>query len=187
MEEEVKSFTEQLRQLTTENELIRTQHPNHAPKIALTGIYNGNKKEYRGFVNQFNLFFFLNPHEYPTDAAKLGPIFSPLTGDALRWASPLLENNKPAMQNHSQFIKDFAKLFNVPQRENTANDAIRSLRQGKEPVTNYASVFRPLAIDLDWNESIPVSQFEEGLNDEIIDIYLKQKPRPLSKALSRRP
>ncbi|OLY84735.1 Retrotransposon-derived protein PEG10 [Smittium mucronatum] len=121
--DQVKSLAEQLRQLTTENELLRTQLPNHVPKIALPEIYEGNKKEYRGFVDQCNPFFFLHPHEYPTDAEKV-----------------------------------------------TANDAIRSLRQGKKPVENYASEFRRLAMDLDRNKSAIASQFEEGLNNEILDI-----------------
>ncbi|OMJ12323.1 Retrotransposon-derived protein PEG10 [Smittium culicis] len=179
MEDQVKYLTEQLCQLATENELLRMQRPKNAPKIALPERYDGKKNEYRGFVNQCNLLFFLHPQEYPTDAAKVGLIFSLLTGDALRWASPLLENNNPAMHHHSQFMKEFSKVFDDPQREKTANDAIRSLRQGKEPVANYASEFRRLAMDLDWNESALVSQFEEGLNDDILDV-LAQAETPVT-------
>ncbi|OMJ26208.1 Retrotransposon-derived protein PEG10 [Smittium culicis] len=51
----------------------------------------------------------------------------------------------------------------------TANDFIHALRQGSNPVSMYASEFQRLMMDLDSNESATVSQFSEGLNENVLD------------------
>ncbi|OMH79265.1 Retrotransposon-derived protein PEG10, partial [Zancudomyces culisetae] len=76
--------------------------------------------------------------------------------------------------------EEFAKVFDDPQRAQTANDAIRALKQGDSSVTMYASEFRRLIMDLDWNEAACVSQFSEGLNESVLDtLALFQTPTDL--------
>ncbi|OMH80914.1 Retrotransposon-derived protein PEG10, partial [Zancudomyces culisetae] len=100
--------------------------------------------------------------------------------NALRWASPYIEKGSPVLQDYELFMKEFSKVFDDLQRTQTANDAIRALRQGSTTVSMYSSEFRRLMMDLDWNESALVSQFAEGLNENILDtLALFQTPSDL--------
>ena len=45
----------------------------------------------RSFLNQLTLIFVINSSTYDTDTIRIGLAGSLLTGDALRWFSPLLE------------------------------------------------------------------------------------------------
>ncbi|OMH79617.1 Retrotransposon-derived protein PEG10, partial [Zancudomyces culisetae] len=84
------------------------------------------------------------------------------------------------LHNFDLFTEEFAKVFDDPQRAQTANDAIRALKQGDSSVTMYASKFRRLIMDLDWNEAACVSQFSEGLNESVLDtLALFQTPTDL--------
>ncbi|OMJ14694.1 Retrotransposon-derived protein PEG10, partial [Smittium culicis] len=161
---------------------VYTQFPAHVPaaRIALPERYDGDRSQFRGFTNQCRLLFFTHPDHYPSQTNKVGLAMSLLTGNALRWASPYIEKGSPVLQDYELFMKEFSKVFDDPQRTRTANDAIRALRQGFTTVSMYASEFRRLMMDLDWNESALVSQFSEGLNENILDtLALFQTPSDL--------
>ncbi|OMJ23595.1 Retrotransposon-derived protein PEG10 [Smittium culicis] len=173
--EEIQQLTAELQRLTAENAgLLALQTnpvPSHAPapRLALPERYDGDRSQFRGFVNQCRLLFFTHPDLYATTSSKVGLIMSLLTGNALRWASPYIEKGSLVLQDYEVFLKEFSKVFDDPQRTQTANDAIRALHQGTTPVSMYASEFRRLLMDLDWNESALVSQFAEGLSDKVLD------------------
>ncbi|OMJ10675.1 Retrotransposon-derived protein PEG10 [Smittium culicis] len=161
---------------------VSTQFPAHVPaaRIALPERYDGDRSQFRGFTNQCRLLFFTHPDHYPSQTNKVGLVMSLLTGNALRWASPYIEKGSPVLQDYELFMKEFSKVFDDPQRTQTANEAIRALRQGFTTVSMYASEFRRLMMDLDWNESALVSQFSEGLNENILDtLALFQTPSDL--------
>ncbi|OMJ10962.1 Retrotransposon-derived protein PEG10 [Smittium culicis] len=143
---------------------VSTQFPAHvtAAKIALPERFDGDRSQFRGFINQCRL------------------IMSLLAGNALRLASPYIEKGSPVFQDYELFMKEFSKVFDDPQRTQTADDAIRALRQSSTTVSMYASEFKRLMMDIDWNESALVSQFSEGLNENILDtLALFQTPLDL--------
>ncbi|OMJ19983.1 Retrotransposon-derived protein PEG10 [Smittium culicis] len=156
--------------------------PVHLPqaRFALSERYDGNRSLFRGFVNQCRLLFFTNPDQYPTDVSKVGLVMSLLSGNAVRWASPYIEKESPLLYSFELFLKELCKVFDDPQRTETANDSIRALRIGPNPVSMYSFEFRILMMDLDWNESALVSQFSEGLNENVLDtLALFQTPTDL--------
>ncbi|OMJ14567.1 Retrotransposon-derived protein PEG10 [Smittium culicis] len=138
-------------------------------RISLPERYDGDRSQFRGFTNQCRLLFFSYPDQYNSATSKVSLVMSLLTGNALRWASPYIEKGSSVLFDYELFMIEFSKVFDDPQRTQTANDAIRALRQGSTPVSMYASEFRRLMMDLDWNESALVSQFSEGLHDRILD------------------
>ena len=40
------------------------------PKICFPGKFEGNRSQFRGFLNQVCLVFHMQPNRYPTDAAQ---------------------------------------------------------------------------------------------------------------------
>ncbi|OMH81037.1 Retrotransposon-derived protein PEG10, partial [Zancudomyces culisetae] len=113
----------------TDPNLLSTTIHTQPVKIALPERYDGDRTKFRGFINQCRLVFFTQPGHYPSSANKVGLIMSLLTGNVLRWASPYIEKNSPVLHNFDLFMEEFAKVFDDPQRAQTANDAIRALKQ----------------------------------------------------------
>ncbi|OMJ17865.1 Retrotransposon-derived protein PEG10, partial [Smittium culicis] len=172
----------QVLQEANQGSQVPAHFPAHAPsiRISLPERYNGDRSQFRGFTNQCRLLFFTHPDHYPSETNKVGLIISLLTGNALRWVSPYIEKGSPVLQDYELFMKEFSKVFDDPQRTQTANDAIRALRQASTTVSMYVSEFRRLMMDLEWNESSLVSQFAEGLNENILDtLALFQTPSDL--------
>jgi hypothetical protein len=164
------------------------KEPTREPKVGLPDKFDGNRSKYRGFINQMDLLFMINPQRYPTDAVKIGTIGTLLTGNALTWFSPFLE--KPmhyaeCLSDYSKFKDLMDRTFADIDRVTIAATKIRKLSQGKQPCATYASSFRLLAADLDWNDAALIQQFRFGLNDDVKDMLLHyDHPDTLDAAIS---
>lgn len=158
------------------------------PKITLPEKFNGDRKEFRNFINQIQLVFMLNPGRYPNDAAKVGTVGTLLTGKARSWFTPLIENpsaNANILNDFEAFKSLMYQSFGDTDRVAVAENRIRRLRQGTRPAAHYGSDFRQLACDLKWNDSALISQFKDGLNDSVKDMLLHHSiPETLNEMIT---
>uniref|UniRef100_A0A8C5PUW8 ribonuclease H n=1 Tax=Leptobrachium leishanense TaxID=445787 RepID=A0A8C5PUW8_9ANUR len=65
------------------------------------------------------------------------------------------------------------EMYDDPFRENTAQTALRSLRQGRRAAEEYVTEFRRWASETTWNDSALVDQFRFGLNDTLKDEFAR--------------
>jgi hypothetical protein len=54
--------------------------------------FDGDRRKFRGFINQLELVFMLNPSKYSIEATKVAVIGTLLTGKVLARFTPFLEN-----------------------------------------------------------------------------------------------
>ena len=157
------------------------------PKICLPGKFDGNRSQFRGFINQVRLVIHMHPNRYPTDAAQVGLVGTLLTGTALAWFAPLLEKKSPLLQDFEGFIREFQENFGDTDSVRTTINKIRRLRQGDRPASAYAADFRLLACDIPWDEEALMDQFRYGLRNDVKDLLLTfhEDPRSLTEAVSR--
>jgi hypothetical protein len=171
-------------------QLIEAQAPEPArePKIYMPNKFDGNRKGFRVFISQVELVFMLNSKRYRTDSLKVGFIGTLLSGRALDWFTPMLENKERysnVLDNYKEFRKAFESAFGEPDREQVAETAIYNLVQGKSPASVYAANFRNIAVDLSWNDPALIVQFRRGLNDDIKDMLLNHdKPKTLDEMIN---
>lgn len=170
----VQNIVERLQRFEAENRNLRqlsagsrTDH-----REALPEIFNGDRHRFRGFVNQVDLLFMINPHYYASDSLKVGLIGTLLCDKALAWFSPYLERNDPILADYTAFKKLLFLTFDEPDRSVVGAAKVRKLSQGNHSAFSYASEFRLLAANLDWNDAALVNQFCYGLNDTIKDLLL---------------
>ena len=157
----------------------------HAPKVALPDKFDGNRAKYRGFMNQLHLIFRLQPDRYPNGLTQVGLLGTLLTGSALSWFAPLLEQNSPLLNDLDTFLNEFESAFGDSDKARTAANKIRSLTQGNRPASTYASEFRLIACDLTWGESALIDQFHEHLRSDVKDLLLTMKdPTTLNEAIA---
>src|SRR5689334_21490532 len=120
MESMLLQLNQQLQALQQENQQLKATiqqnlhpQPQH-PKIDLPEKFDGDKRKLRGFINQLQLAFTLNPNKYPTDAIKVAFVGSLLTGRALSWFNPMFENTEkyyPILNSWLEFKKCLVETF----------------------------------------------------------------------------
>lgn len=188
----IQELLARLAALEAQQEHLLQQQPqsNHAPepKILLPERFNGDRKKYRGFINQIELVFMINPNRYHTDALKVGCIGSLLSDKALAWFTPFLEQPRKyteVLNNYQEFRTLMDDTFGDKDRSIVAASKIQKLRQGKQPASSYAAEFRQIAADLTWNDSALIHQFRLGLRDDVKDMLLHHDyPKTLLEAIN---
>ncbi len=158
---------------------------NLPPKISLPDKFDGSRSKYRGFVNQVRLYICMQPGQYPSDDVQVGLLGTLLTGPALAWFSPLMENFDPLLDDFNAFLKEFEATFGNSDKVRIAATKIRALSQGSRPASTYASEFRQIACDLNWGQDALIDQFRTGLKGDVKDLLLTvADPVTLNEAIS---
>lgn len=174
-------------QLENENARLRNGMPLHAhqpmfsppaaapPKIPLPDKFDGTRDKLRGFLNQLDLVFKLQPDWYSTESMKVAWAGTLLSGRALTWFNPMLE--KPEDYQHilnsfDEFKRAIKASFAPIDEANVSAGKIRRLRQGKMPCSVYAAEFTLLAADIGWNDAALIQQFRAGLSKEVKDMLV---------------
>ena len=193
LEEIIESLGRRLENLESQNRLLRQQvdnnsnafalsqalnetpqinHSNKEPKVSLPPKFNGNRKEFRGFINQLELVFRLQPTRYNSDKIKTATLGTLLSDKALSWYNPYLENPESFTEDLNSwpiFKAKFKATFGEINQELNSENELRNLKQNNRPCANYVAEFRQLATDLSWNDAALLSQFRSGLNSDIKD------------------
>ena len=136
-------------------------------------------------MNQVRLVFQMQPGVYHDNRTKIGFIGSLLSGPALNWFAPYVENNAPILSDLSAFNLIFESTFGDPDKYRTAATKIRSLKQGNRSTATYASEFRQIASDLAWDDAALTDQFRSGLRDDVKDLMIAfTNPEDLTASIS---
>lgn len=176
-----------LQQLQQENESLRSaqQMQRQEPTVSLPNKFDGSKDNCRSFINQTKMVFELQPSRFPTQRTKVCFVGTLLTGPAATWFSPIFESNSELLSNVDDFFNELELNFGDFDRETTAANNLRELRQGSKTASEYAAVFRRICTDLSWGEGAFVDQFCRGLNEGVKDLMLTLPiPKTLHEATS---
>jgi hypothetical protein len=150
------------------------------PKVQLPEKFDGDRKNFREFINQLELVFMICPARYPTDAVRVATVGMLLTGRARSWMTPYLENpdvHQDLLNNYANFKALMTSTFGESDRALVSGNKIKRLSQGSRPASSYASDFRLLASDLDWNDDALRFQYRTGLSPKLKDMLLNH-PEP---------
>ena len=152
-QQQQEEFTQRVQQLESTIVALQQQRAEgqgviKEPKISLPAKFDGSRAHFRGFLNQVRLVIQMHPTRYPTDSSRVGLVGTLLTGIALSWFAPLLETNSPLLNNFEEFIKEFKACFGDTDSARTTINKIRTLRQGDQPASKYATNFHLIASDI---------------------------------------
>jgi hypothetical protein len=90
------------------------------------------------------------------------------------------------LNNFEAFLAIFAKVFEDHVKARSTTTKIRVLRQELRHASIYASNFKLLACDINWNKEALMSQFHWGLQDDVKDLLLSMSdPQTLDEAISQ--
>uniref|UniRef100_A0A670ZUX7 DUF4939 domain-containing protein n=1 Tax=Pseudonaja textilis TaxID=8673 RepID=A0A670ZUX7_PSETE len=137
--------------------------------VAMPEKFSGQTDMFSTFLGQCQLYFSVRPEDFPTDRAKVGFIISLLTGQAAKWATPLLVQDSPLLDNFQGFLQQMNVMFENPIKSQIVDRKLKDITQGKRPLQEYVAEFRLLCMDSTWNEPAHMAAFQEGLSDIIKD------------------
>ena len=96
-------------------------------------------------------------------------MISALSGPALAWATPLVATDDSSLGNFPLFLTNFKQMFERPNLQSSAEEALCDILQGSQDVLTYITQFRYLAAKTTWVERTLVTLFRRGLKEEIKD------------------
>lgn len=164
-QEEILNLKKQVLDLSPINGAISES----SARMPLPQKFNGDRRLYRGFLNQCRIYFQMQPAAFSSERKKVLFIINLLTEEALSWASPYVEKDDIILDNLHSFIKAMDQVFDDPNRCATAEAKLHNLRQGRRSVAEYTTEFRRWIADTTWNPAAQRSQFRQGLSEQIKD------------------
>lgn len=169
-------FSEMINQLQNQNQQLLSQIQNSSNsnnsaeiKLPLPDKFDGKISKYRNFMASISNLFFLQPNRFHNDVIKTRFIGSLLSEHALTWFRTLSEKDSPLLDNYEMFLTDFKLNFGDSQIQHNAQTQLRKLKQGKTSTLIYATQFRRLAMDAEFDEIAKKALFRDGLKDTVKD------------------
>lgn len=178
MVEQIVALQQQITQLHA------AQHSN-SYKMEKPTAFNGTKGTLQGFLTQCRAYFLHYQHQFTNEIDKVVFAGHRLEGDALAWYEPMLrdllgnkegdqdDNTKKLFKKFINFEEAIKDAFGDPDEERTAERQLALHRQTRS-TSEYAAKFKQIATQLGWDDGPLMSQFYEGLKDEVKDELAKQ-------------
>ncbi|KAH9268953.1 hypothetical protein BASA83_009089 [Batrachochytrium salamandrivorans] len=157
------------------------------PKVVFPDKFDGSRRHLRGFLNQLELIFRIQPLTYSSEQLRIATVGTLLSeelnlvhpnGRVPRW--PFLHSFVLGrlQERHDQYVWYRRSDSRIHLQDSC-------LGQGSQPCASYVATFRQLATDLEWNDSALQSQFYWGLNSEVKDALVHfEQPTSLSDAMT---
>ena len=156
------------------------------PKVSLPEKFDGTRSRFRGFINQIRLIIRLQPQRYGDGLRQVGLVGTLLSGPAQAWFAPLVETSSPLLEDFPAFLAELEATFGETDRRRTALNKLYALEQGSRAASVYASEFRQLACDVNWDDQALVDHFRRGLRSNVKNLLLNfPEPTSLSQAISQ--
>lgn len=139
------------------------------PYIPIPARYAGDLGTCAQFLHQCSLVFNQQAVTYSTDRSKVAFVMSLLTEQAAAWALAVSGQCPELCSDYRNFSEEMKRVFDHPVKGREAVSQLLELRQGSQPVAQFAVNFRILAVESGWNDSALQAIFLKGLSGEIKD------------------
>jgi hypothetical protein len=146
-------------------------------KLNLPESFDGNSTQLRRFLMQCEIYIKVKqPDDGPV--ARILWAVGFFTGSAAVWAEAVVtdylgngesdrkESTKAVFEGWSEFKDELTKAFGDPNRTRTAEAQLKHLKQ-RTSAAAYATEFRRIAVDVEWEDDALRSAFWEGLKDQV--------------------
>uniref|UniRef100_A0A8D0E2G7 CCHC-type domain-containing protein n=1 Tax=Salvator merianae TaxID=96440 RepID=A0A8D0E2G7_SALMN len=190
---QIQALADQVSELTTLLAQLQAQHqPLPLPpargkcRMPVPEKFDGSRDQLPVFLAQTHLFIEQQPQDFPTDSSKVAFLIGLLSGQAAKWAMPLVLQTRPLLNDLKGFLKAMQDTWGDPVPGETTNREICCLCQGRGSAADYTTAFQLQAQDLPWNDEALQAQYMEGFSDPILDELAWQEPPASLKQLIQR-
>ncbi|TWW81865.1 hypothetical protein D4764_01G0016800 [Takifugu flavidus] len=112
------------------------------PRVGAPERYSGDPEGCNPFLTNSSILFALQPYTFASEAARVAFTINHLTGRARLWGTAEWERGTPAGSSFQAFPAELRKVFGPVSLRPDAAGGLMSLKQGSQPVADYAIDFR---------------------------------------------
>lgn len=149
----------------------------NAGQLPVPTCFSGDRREYHEFIVLCQLILQSYPRMYCNDRLRVRYVIYHLSGMALEWATTLMQEGSPLMDDFPAFLEAMSNVFEYRQALRVAEDAMFNITQGTRSAREYISEFQGLVPTLGWPDEVLQAHLCQGLNEEIRH-YLFRVPQP---------
>jgi hypothetical protein len=147
--------------------LHQNQSSGGGAKVKDPEPYYGDRAKLRGFISQCELKFRVEKTRYPDDDTKIHFAYSLCRGNAWAWAEPSLKRGESTYKTWEDFRAAITKAFGEADSREIARRKLKDLKQGSRSASAYWADFQRIIADLDYNDSMYIDQFQDGLHLDV--------------------
>jgi hypothetical protein len=163
----------------------RSPERHKGPKYPLPEAYDGKEKGKRArqWVTKMLAYIRAESDKFGRDQIAVMTWFLSNTKDlAADWAEPLmarllLDERDGPTANITALVESFKKAFGDPDAARAAHRKMTELKQ-TGTAQDYATEFRTLMSELDWNDSTYMAQYRQGLNYKVQEVLSMREKQP---------
>ncbi|KAK9399585.1 Retrotransposon-derived protein PEG10 [Crotalus adamanteus] len=119
------------------------------------------------FLAEVFIYMQIYGRTLPTDVEKVCVVTLAMECGAADWMVTLYNCNTPELRNLNCFMAALCRHFEGQLVYKKAREQIKTVKQGRRPVSQYTKLFRELDNRLRWPQDFLVSCFHDELNEEL--------------------
>ncbi|KAF5372651.1 hypothetical protein D9615_009824 [Tricholomella constricta] len=148
------------------------------PKVREPRMYDGTVAQLSSFLREINNALHLQRRSLPTDYDKvLYFSFYLKDGSPASWYASIEKTRPELFHDFRGFYQAFVEHFDDTDKHATALAKVRKLKQEPGSAANYASRYREIIADLNFDEDSKIDNFYPGLKESVKDAMVIL-PRP---------
>ncbi|XP_069473431.1 protein LDOC1-like [Ambystoma mexicanum] len=127
----MQELTTEVQNLKAENsalkQLVLSRDSTVKESILLGGVvdkYDGSSSSLRSFLDSCLVHFTFKPYYFSTPRAKVGFMISHLKGNALTWATPLVNSGDQLLDDYEGFVDALKAMFDRPELVYSAQEIL---------------------------------------------------------------
>jgi hypothetical protein len=137
------------------------------PKVEDPELYHGERSKLRAFITQCELKFKCEPNKFDSDVKRVNYASSRCRGNAWSWIEPSIAQGQSTYKTWEEFKTAITQAFGEADSKEVARRKFKAIRQGNRSAAAYWAEFQRIMVDLDYNDSMYIDQFNDGLHIDV--------------------
>jgi hypothetical protein len=136
-------------------------------KVKDLELYYGERSKLHAFITQCELKFNCEPNKFDSNVKRVNYTSSRCRGNAWSWIEPSIAWGQSTCKTWEEFKTAITWAFGEADSQEVARRKFKAIRQGNHSAVVYWAEFQRIMADLDYNDSMYIDQFNDGLHIDV--------------------
>jgi hypothetical protein len=137
------------------------------PKVEDPELYYVERPKLRAFITQCELKFNCEANRFDNEVKKVNYASSRCRGNAWAWIEPSINQGRSTYTTWEGFKMAITRAFGEADSKEVARRKFKAVRQGNRSAAAYWADIQRITADLDYNDSMYIDQFNDGLHIDV--------------------
>jgi hypothetical protein len=137
------------------------------PKVDDPEQYHGGRLKLHAFITQCKLKFNCEPNKFDSNVKRVNYTSLRCRGNAWLWIEPSIAQGQSMYKMWEEFKTAITRAFGEADSKEVVRRRFKAIRQGNRSAAAYWAEFQRSMADLDYNDSMYIDQFNDGLYIDI--------------------